>query len=81
MCVSVGINGLFAGCLVLFYPDVGASSCFIDVEISRFERSAVADHAWKDSNIEWNEVKILDTAREERERRVKEALYIRLAPP
>ena len=51
---------------------------------ARFERSAVAEHAWKDGHIiiiEWDEVKILDTARDERERRVKEALYIRLAPP
>ena len=50
--------------------------------LARFEGSAVAEHAWKDGHIiEWDEVKILDTAREERERRVKEALCIRLAPP
>ena len=47
-----------------------------------FDRSAVAEHAWKDGHvIEWNEVEVLDTATDERQRRVKEALYIRMAPP
>ena len=47
-----------------------------------FDRSAVAEHAWKDGHvIEWNEVEVLDKATDERQRRVKEALYIRMAPP
>ena len=50
--------------------------------LAKFERSAVAEHAWKDGHvIEWDQVEVLDTATDERQRRVKEALYIRMAPP
>ena len=55
---------------------------FLRCPISFFDRSAMAEHAWKDGHvIEWNEVEVLDTATDERQRRVKEALYIRMAPP
>ena len=50
--------------------------------LAHFEKSAVAEHAWKDGHIiEWDQVTILDTASDLRERQTKEALYIKLAPP
>ena len=50
--------------------------------LANFERSAVGEHPWKDGHIiEWDQVEVLDTATDERERRVKEALYINMVPP
>ena len=50
--------------------------------LANFEKSAVAEHAWQDGHIiEWDQVTILDTASDLRERKTKEALYIKLAPP
>ena len=50
--------------------------------LANFDRSAVAEHAWKDGHvIVWDHVEILDTATDERQRRVKEAIYIKMAPP
>ena len=50
--------------------------------LAHFEKSAVAEHAWQDGHIiEWDQVTILDTASDQRERQTKEALYIKLAPP
>ena len=47
----------------------------------RFEKSAVADSAWLDGHIiEWDQMEILDTAKDLNERNVKETLYIKLAP-
>ena len=44
-------------------------------------RSAVAEHAWLDRHIiEWDQVEILDTVKDLNKRKVKEALYIKLAP-
>ena len=41
--------------------------------------SAVAEHAWQPGHaIDWE---IMDTTKDLRARKVKEALYIRLAPP
>ena len=49
--------------------------------LAAFERSAVAEYAWQASHeIEWDDVEILDTATDLQERKVKEAVYIRLAP-
>ena len=49
--------------------------------LAAFQRSAVAEHAWQASHeIEWDDVEILDTATELQERKVKESVYIRLAP-
>ena len=49
--------------------------------LGAFERSAVAEHAWQEGHeINWNDVEILDTARNLQERKVKESLYIRMAP-
>ena len=46
-----------------------------------FERSAVAEHAWQTSHeIERDDVWILDMATDLQERKVKESVYIRLAP-
>ena len=46
-----------------------------------FERSAVAEHAWQAGHeIEWDDIEFLDTATELQERKVKESVYIRLAP-
>ena len=46
-----------------------------------FERSAVAEHTWQAGHeIEWDDVEILDTATDLQERKVKESVYIRLAP-
>lgn len=50
--------------------------------MSRFERSAVAEHAWKDGRIiEWDQAEILDMATDECQRQVKEAIYIKMTPP
>ena len=50
--------------------------------LGAFERSAVAEHAWQPGHvIDWENVEIMDTAEDLRARKVKEALYIRLAPP
>ena len=50
--------------------------------LANFEKSAVAKHAWQDRHIiEWDQVMILDTASDQRERQTKEALYIKLALP
>ena len=47
-----------------------------------FERSAVAEHAWQPGHaIDWENVEIMDTHKDLPARKVKEALYIRLAPP
>ena len=47
--------------------------------LANFERSAVAEHVWKDGHvIEWDDVEVLDMATDKRQRRVKEALYIRM---
>ena len=49
--------------------------------LTTFERSAVAEHAWQGGHeIEWNDVEILDTTKDMQERKVKESLYIRMAP-
>ena len=41
--------------------------------LGAFERSAVAEHAWQEGHeIDWNDVEILDTARDLRERKVKD---------
>lgn len=48
-------------------------------QAAKFERSAVAEHAWQDDHsIEWDSVEILDTAAGFISRRTKEALHIRL---
>ena len=40
--------------------------------LGAFERSAVAKHAWQEGHeIDWNDVEILDTARDLQERKVK----------
>ena len=50
--------------------------------LANFVKSAVAEHAWQEGHIiEWDQVTILDTANDLRERQTKEALYIKLAPP
>ena len=50
-----------------------------------FDKSPVAEHAWKDGDhqINWDDVDIIDRAQGMTERRVKEAIYIYigLAPP
>ena len=47
----------------------------------KFEKSAVAENAWMDGHtIECNQVEILDTLKVLNERKVKEALYIKLIP-
>ena len=48
-----------------------------------FDKSPVAEHAWKDGDhqINWDDVDIIDRAQGMTERRVKEAIYIGLAPP
>ena len=44
-------------------------------------RSTIAEHAWQAGHeIEWDNVEILDTATDLQERKIKEAVYIRLAP-
>ena len=49
--------------------------------LARFEKSAVAEHAWLDGHIiEWDQMEILDTTKDLNERKVKEALYIKLSP-
>ena len=49
--------------------------------LAAFDRSAVAKHAWQEGHeIEWNDVEILDTAKDLQERKVKESLYVRMAP-
>ena len=49
--------------------------------LANFVKSAVAEHAWQEGHIiEWDQVTILDTASDLRERQTKEALYIKLAP-
>ena len=49
--------------------------------LAAFERSAVAEHAWQAGHeIEWDDVEILNTVTDLQERKVKEAVYIRLAP-
>ena len=49
--------------------------------LAKFEKLAVAEHAWMDGHIiEWDQVEILDTSKDLNERKVKEALYIKLAP-
>ena len=46
--------------------------------LAAFERSAAAEHAWQAGHeIEWDDV---DIATDLQERKVKEAVYIRLAP-
>ena len=50
-------------------------------KLAAFDRSAVAEHAWQEGHeINWNDVEILDTAKDLQERKVKESLYIRMAP-
>ena len=43
----------------------------------------MAEHAWKDGDhqINWDNVDIIDRAQGMTERRVKEGIYIGLAPP
>ena len=50
---------------------------------AHFDRSPVAEHAWKDGDhqINWDDVDIIDRAQGMTERRVKETIYIGLAPP
>ena len=49
--------------------------------LGAFERSAVAEHAWQEGHeINWDDVEILDTAKDLQERKVKESLYIRMVP-
>lgn len=39
------------------------------------------EHVWQEGHeIDWNDVEILDTAKGLRRRKVKETLYIRMAP-
>ena len=48
--------------------------------LAAFERSGVPEHAWQAGHeIEWDDVEILDMAKELQERKVKESVYIRLA--
>ena len=48
--------------------------------LAAFERSAVAKHAWQeDHKINWDDVEILDKAKDLQERKVK-YLYIRMVP-
>ena len=50
--------------------------------LGAFERSAVAEHVWQPGHaIDWENVEIMDMAEDLRARKVKEVLYIRLAPP
>ena len=45
--------------------------------LANFEKSAVAEHAWQDGHIiEWDQVTILDTASDQRETQMKEALWL-----
>ena len=47
--------------------------------LGKFERSAVAEHAWQDGHsIEWDNAEILETATGFISRRTKEALHIKL---
>ena len=47
--------------------------------LGAFVRSAVAKHAWQEGHeIDWNDIEILDTAKDLQERKVKESLYIRI---
>ena len=49
-----------------------------DCRLANFETSAVAKHAWMDGHIiEWDQVQ---TAKDQNERKVKEALYIKSPP-
>ena len=49
--------------------------------LAAFERSAVAEHAWQEGHeINWDDVEILDNAKDLQERKVKESLYIRMVP-
>ena len=49
--------------------------------LAAFERSAVAEHTWQAGHeIEWDDIEILDTATGLQARKVKESVYIRLAP-
>ena len=51
-------------------------------KLANFDRSAVAEYAWKDGHvIEWDQVDILDTSTDERQRRVKESHLHQDAPP
>ena len=44
--------------------------------LGAFERSAVAEHAWQEGHeIDWNDVEILDTARNLQERKVKVSIH------
>ena len=49
--------------------------------LAAFDRSVVAENAWQEGHeIDWNDVEILDTAKDLQGRKVKESLYIRMAP-
>ena len=49
--------------------------------LGAFKRSTNAEHAWQQGHeINWNDVEILDTARDLQEGKVKESLYLRMAP-
>ena len=44
--------------------------------LGAFERSAVAEHAWQEGHeIDWNDVEILDIAKDLQERKVKEPIH------
>jgi hypothetical protein len=47
--------------------------------LAAFERSVVAEHAWQDGHkINWDDVEIIDKAKELQERKMKASLYIRI---
>ena len=49
-----------------------------DCRYARFERSAVAEHAWMDGHeMDWENIEVLDVEGSNKERLVKEAFYIR----
>ena len=49
--------------------------------LAAFERSAVAEHAWQEGHeINWDDVEILDNAKDLQKRKVKESLYIKMVP-
>ena len=48
-----------------------------DCKHARFERSAVAEHAWQDGHsIDWENVQVVDVAEDTQKRLVKEAVHI-----
>ena len=53
-----------------------------DCKHARFERSAIAEHAWQDGHsIDWENVQVVDVAEDTQMRLVKEAVHIRMGAP